>query len=38
MAVVFLAYTAGIWGFCLVKGYDVTVPQLFKTTWPGKAA
>jgi len=35
MGVVFLAYCGGIWGFCLVRGYDVTLPQLFKATWPG---
>ena len=37
MAVVFLAYTGGIWGFCLVRGYDVTLPALFRVTWPGAA-
>jgi hypothetical protein len=36
MAVVFLAYTGGIWGFCLVRGYDVTLPDLFNgQAWPG---
>jgi hypothetical protein len=36
MAVVFLAYTGGIWGFCLVRGYNVTLASLFNgQTWPG---
>ena len=30
-------YTVGIWGYCLVRGYDVTFMQLFKGTWPGSA-
>jgi len=30
-------YTLGIWGFCLVRGYNVSFMQLFKGTWPGKA-
>jgi hypothetical protein len=35
MGVVFLAYTGGMWGFCLLRGYNVTLPDLFKTAWPG---
>ncbi len=31
----FAAYTIGIWGYCLVKSYDVTFPNLFRATWPG---
>jgi len=27
-------YTVGIWGYCLVRGYNVTFMQLFKPTWP----
>lgn len=33
-----LGYTVGIWGFCLVRGYDVPFRGLFKTTWPGGGA
>lgn len=29
-------YAAGIWGYCLVRGYDVTFRQCFAATWPGK--
>lgn len=28
------AYTVGIWGYCLVRGYNVTFVQLFKGVWP----
>jgi hypothetical protein len=39
VGVVWLAYTTGIWGYCLVRGYNVTFRQLFSPTWPaGKAA
>jgi hypothetical protein len=30
-------YAIGIWGVCLIRGYDVTFMQLFKPTWPGTA-
>ena len=30
-------YAAGIWGYCLVRGYDVTFRQCFAATWPGAA-
>lgn len=35
VGITFLAYTTGIWGYCLVRGYNVKFTQLFKTTWPG---
>lgn len=35
MGLAFLAYTGGIWGYCLIRGYNVTPADLFKTTWPG---
>jgi hypothetical protein len=38
VAVLFAGYTVGIWGYCLTQSYDVTFPQLFKSTWPGAAA
>ncbi len=37
VGIVFLAYTTGIWGFCLVRGYNVKFTQLFGTTWPGSS-
>ena len=35
VGIVFLAYTTGIWVFCLVRGYNVKFTQLFSATWPG---
>lgn len=37
VGVVFLAYTTGIWGYCLVRGYNVQFRQLFGARWPGAA-
>lgn len=34
VAMVWGAYTVGIWGYCLVRGYDVTFMQLFSGQWP----
>lgn len=34
VAMVWGAYTVGLWGYCLVRGYDVTFMQLFKGQWP----
>ena len=31
-------YTVFMWGYCLVRDYNVTVPDLFKASWPGAAA
>lgn len=33
MALVWGGYTIGIWGYCLVNGYDVTFSSLFRTSW-----
>lgn len=38
LGVVWVGYTAGIWGYCLVRNYNVTLVQLMKTTWPGPAS
>lgn len=27
-------YTGGLWGYCLLRGYDVTFQQLLSRTWP----
>lgn len=35
LGMVWAGYTLGIWGYCLVRGYDVTFMQLFKPVWPG---
>lgn len=33
MALVWGGYAIGIWGYCLVNGYDVTFGSLFGTKW-----
>lgn len=33
MVLVWGGYTIGIWGYCLVNGYDVTFQSLFGTAW-----
>ena len=38
MALAWGGYTLGVWGYCLVRGYDVTFMQMFKGQWPGGAA
>ena len=35
LALSWAGYTVGIWGYCLIRGYDVTFVQCFKGTWPG---
>lgn len=35
IGLVWLAYTAGLYGFCLARGYNVTPKQLLDMkTWP----
>jgi hypothetical protein len=36
--VAWLGYVVLSWGYCLVKDYNVTFPDLFKATWPGASA
>lgn len=35
MGLAFAAYTLGIWGYCLVRGYNVPFTSMFGQTWPG---
>jgi hypothetical protein len=35
MALAWAGYTLGMWGYCLVRGYNVTFMQLFGSSWPG---
>ena len=35
MGLAFAAYTLGMWGYCLVRGYNVPFASLFAQTWPG---
>jgi hypothetical protein len=34
-ALLWFGYTVGIWGYCLVRGYDVPFSGIFGGTWPG---
>lgn len=38
LGLLFLSYTAGVWGYCLLRGYNVTPVQLFSSTWPAAKA
>jgi hypothetical protein len=38
MFMVFAGYAVGLWGYCLVRGYNVTFADVFKTEWPGGGA
>lgn len=31
------AYTLGIWGYCLIRGYDVPFTSMFGQTWNDNA-
>lgn len=35
---VFAGYALGMWGYCLVRGYDVSFLNVFATRWPGGGA
>jgi hypothetical protein len=37
LAVVWAGYTVGVWGYCLIRGYDVSFVQVLKSTqtWQG---
>lgn len=37
MGLVFAAYAAGMYGYCLVRGYNVTFAELFGSKWPQNA-
>lgn len=34
IAIIWVGYTFGLYGYCLVRGYNVTVKQLLSTSWP----
>lgn len=34
MGLAFAAYTLGIWGYILVRGYNVPFTSMFGQTWP----
>jgi len=33
--VAWAGYAVFMWGYCLVRDYNVTVPDLFRVVWPG---
>lgn len=35
MGLLFGAYAVGLYGYCLVRGYDVSFRDLFRMRWPG---
>src|ERR1700682_3181604 len=35
MALIFAGYAVSIWGYCLVRGYDVSFGNVFSSKWPG---
>lgn len=35
IGVAWAGYALGIWGYCLVRGYDVPFTGIFKPVWPG---
>lgn len=37
LGLVWAGYTIGVWGYCLIRGYNVTFMQLFAPVWPGAA-
>jgi hypothetical protein len=32
------AYAAGLWAYCLLRGYNITPAELFAQTWPATKA
>jgi hypothetical protein len=38
MGLIALAYTGGLWAYCLLRGYNITVGELFSSTWPSAKA
>lgn len=35
---VWLGYALGLWAYCLLRGYCVTLPDIFNWNYPAKAA
>lgn len=35
MAVIWAGYSVAIWGYCLVRSYNVRFGQVFGSRWPG---
>jgi hypothetical protein len=37
MGIILAGYAIGLYGYCLLRGYDITVKQLFSRNWPPNA-
>jgi hypothetical protein len=38
MGLMFAGYAVTMWGYCLVRGYDVPFAGVFASTWSSKAS
>jgi hypothetical protein len=38
LAAVWAGYAITLYGYCLVRGYDVPFTAMFRATWPGGSA
>jgi hypothetical protein len=38
MALIFTAYTGGLFAYCLLRGYNITPIDMFHSTWPATKA
>jgi hypothetical protein len=36
MGLAFGGYTLALWGYCLIRGYNVPFKSMFGQTWPGQ--
>ena len=34
IALLWIAYTGGLYGYCLIRGYDISPKQLLSPEWP----
>lgn len=34
IGLIWIGYTAGLYGYCLFRGYDITPKQLMSSAWP----
>jgi hypothetical protein len=38
MGLLFTAYAAGLFAYCLLRGYNITPLDMFHSSWPAKKA
>lgn len=34
IGIVWIGYATGFWGYCLIRGYNVTPKQMLSPSWP----